>query len=107
MTLFISIRYLLEFFLFKIIIFLMFPFSKKMSSKIVSNSFMFLGKFSKYNQIAKNNCKIVFPDLNEKEITKIRNNSWQNFGQNLFELTYLKKLLIDKHKIEIKGLEVV
>ena len=107
MTFFISIRYLLEFFLFKIIIFLLFPFSKKMSSKIISKSFMFLGKLSKYNQIAKNNCKIVFPDLNEKEITKIINNSWQNLGHNLFELTFLKKLLKDKHKIEIKGLEVL
>ena len=79
MTLFISIRYLLEFFLFKIIIFLLFPFSKKISSKIVSNSFMFLGKFSKYNQIAKNNCKMVFPNLNETEITKI-NGELLKFG---------------------------
>ena len=107
MTFFISIRYFLEFFLFKVIIFLLFPFSKKISSKIVSNSFMFLGKFSKYNQIAKNNCKMVFPNLNEKEITKIINNSWQNLGHNLFELTFLRKLLNDKHKIEIKGLEVL
>ena len=73
MTFFISIRYLLEFFLFKLIIFLLFPFSMKVSSKIISKSFMFLGKHSKYNQIAKNNCKIVFPNLNEKEITKIIN----------------------------------
>jgi Kdo2-lipid IVA lauroyltransferase/acyltransferase len=107
MTFLISIRYLLEFFLFKIIIFLLFPFSKKMSSKIISNSFMFLGKLSKYNQIAKNNCKIVFPNLNEKEITKIINNSWQNLGHNLYELTFLKKILKDKHKIEIKGLDVL
>ena len=107
MTFFISIRYLLEFFLFKLIIFLLFPFSMKMSSKIISKSFMFLGKHSKYNQIAKNNCKIVFPNLNEKEITKIINNSWQNLGHNLFELTFLKKILKDKNKIEIKGLNVL
>ena len=107
MTFLIYIRYLLEFFLFKIIIFLLFPFSKKMSSKIISNSFMFLGKMSKYNQIAKNNCKIVFPNLNEKEITKIINNSWQNLGYNLFELTFLKKIIKDKNKIEVKGLEVL
>ena len=107
MTLFISIRYLLEFFLFKIIIFLLFPFSKKMSSKIISKSFMFLGRFSKYNQIAKDNCKLVFPNLNEKEITKIVNNSWQNLGHNLFELTFLNKLLKEKNTIEIKGLEIL
>jgi KDO2-lipid IV(A) lauroyltransferase len=103
----ISVRYFLEFFLFKIIIFLLLPFSKKISSKIISNSFMFLGKLSKYNQIAKNNCKIVFPNLNEKEITKIINNSWKNLGHNLFELTFLKKILKDKNKIEIKGLDVL
>ena len=98
MNFFISIRYFLEFFIFKIMMFLIFPFSKKISSKIFSNSFMFLGKLSKYNQIAKINCKMVFPNLNEKEITKIINNSWQNLGHNLFELTVLKQLLKDKKK---------
>ena len=68
---------------------------------------MFLGKLSKYNQIAKNNCKMVFPNLNENEITKIINNSWKNLGHNLFELTFLKRILNSKNKIEIKGLEVL
>ena len=107
MTLFISIRYFLEFFLFKMIIFLLFPFSKKVSAKIISNSFMFLGQLSKYNKIAQNNCKMIFPNLNEEEITKIINKSWKNLGHNLFELTFLKKLLKDKNKIEIKGLEIL
>ena len=107
MNFFTSIRYFLEFILFKIIMFLILPFSKKISSKIISNSFKFLGKLSKYNQIAKINCKKVFPNLNEKEITKIVNKSWQNLGHNLFELTILKDLLNDKNKIEIKGREVL
>jgi len=103
----ISIRYLIEFFLFKIIFFLLQIFSKRISSMIISNSLLFLGKFSKYNQIAKNNCKIVFPDLDEKEITKIINNSWKNLGKNLFEITYLNKLVNDKSAIEIKGIKVL
>ena len=107
MTFFISIRYFLEFFLFKMIIFLLFPFSKKVSAKIISNSFMFLGQLSKYNKIAQNNCKMIFPNLNEEEITKIINKSWKNLGHNLFELTFLKKLLKDKNKIEIKGLGIL
>src|SRR6056300_216375 len=107
MTLFISIRYFLEFCLFKIIIFVLFPFSKKVSAKIISNSFMFLGQLSKYNKIAQNNCKMIFPNLNEEEITKIIDKSWKNLGHNLFELTFLKKLLKDKNKIEIKGLEIL
>ena len=107
MTFLISIRYFLEFFLFKIIIFLLLPFSKELSSTIVSNLFIFFGRLSKYNQIAIDNCKLVFPNLNEKEITKIINNSWQNLGYNLFELTFLNKLLKDKNTIEIKGLEIL
>jgi len=103
----ISIRYLIEFFLFKIIFFLLQIFSKRISSIIISNSLLFLGKFSKYNQIAKNNCKIVFPDLEEKEITKIINNSWKNLGKNLFEITYLNKLVNDKSAIEIKGVKIL
>ena len=103
----ISIRYLIEFFLFKIIFFLLQLFSQRISSMIISNSLLFLGKFSKYNQIAKNNCKIVFPDLEDKEITKIINNSWKNLGKNLFEITYLNKLVNDKSAIEIKGVKIL
>ena len=103
----IFIRYLIEFSLFKIIFFLLHLFSKRISSNIISNSFLYLGKLSKYNQIAKNNCKIVFPDLNEKELTKIVNSSWKNLGCNLFEITYLKQLIKDKNVIEIKGLEIL
>ena len=88
MTLFFFIRYFLEFLFFKIILFLLLPLSKKFSAKIISNSFMFLGKLSKYNEIAKNNCRVVFPNLNDKEITKIINNSWRNLGYNLFEITF-------------------
>jgi len=103
----IFIRYLIEFSLFKIIFFLLHLFPKRISSNIISNSFLYLGKLSKYNQIAKNNCKIVFPDLNEKELTKIVNSSWKNLGYNLFEITYLKKLIKEKNAIEIKGLEIL
>ena len=66
---------------------------------------MFLGRLSKYNKIAKNNCKIVFSDFSDKEITKIINNSWKNLGKNLYELNNLKKLIDDKNAIKILGLE--
>ena len=66
---------------------------------------MFLGRLSKYNKIAKNNCKIVFNDFSDKEITEIINNSWKNLGKNLYELNNLKKLVDDKSAIKILGLE--
>ena len=107
MSFFISTRYFLEFYIFKTILFLLQLFSKNLSSKIIGNSFLYLGKLSKYNQIAKNNCRIVFPYLNETEVTKIINNSWRNLGFNLFEITYLNKLVKDKNAIKIKGLQIL
>ena len=103
----ISIRYLSEFMLFNIILFLLKIFSKKIASNIISNAFLYFGKLSKYNQIAKNNCKIVFPNLTEREISKIINNSWKNLGHNLYEITFLNKLVKNKKAIQIKGLEIL
>ncbi len=107
MSFFVSVRYFFEFILFKIILFLLLPFSKKISLKIISNSFIFLGKLSKYNSIAKKNCKIVFPNLSEIEIENIINNSWRNLGCNLFEITFLNKLIKEKNRIQIKGKEII
>ena len=72
----ISFRYLAEYCLFRIIIMALQLLPKSISLKIISNTFLFLGKFSKYNSIAKKNCKIVFPNLNDKEIKLIIKNSW-------------------------------
>ena len=99
------IRYFIEFFLYKIVFIILRLFSRKFSKKIFSYSFMLLGRLSKYNKIAKDNCKIVFSDFSDKEITKIINNSWKNLGKNLYELNNLKKLIDDKNAIKILGLE--
>ena len=99
------IRYFIEFFLYKIIFIILNLFSPKFSKNIFSYSFMFLGRLSKYNKIAKNNCKIVFSDFSDEEIRKIINNSWKNLGKNLYELNNLKKLIDDKNAIKILGLE--
>ena len=99
------IRYFIEFFLYKIVFVILNLFSRKFSKNIFSYSFMLLGRLSKYNKIAKNNCKIVFSDFSDKEITKIINNSWKNLGKNLYELNNLKKLIDDKNAIKILGLE--
>ena len=99
------IRYFIEFFLYKIVFVILNLFSKKFSKNIFSYSFMLLGRISKYNKIAKDNCKIVFSDFSDKEITQIINNSWKNLGKNLYELNNLKKLIDDKNAIKILGLE--
>ena len=105
MRILVLIRYFIEFFLFKIVFIALSLFSRKISKIIFSYSFMFLGRLSKYNKIAKNNCKIVFSDISDKEITKIINDSWKNLGKNLYELNNLKKLINDKNAIKILGVE--
>ena len=105
MRILVLIRYFIEFLLFKIVFIALSLFSRKISKIIFSYSFMFLGRLSKYNKIAKDNCKIVFSDFSDKEITKIINNSWKNLGKNLYELNNLKKLIDDKNAIKILGLE--
>ncbi len=101
------IKYIIEFCFFKIIFFVLSFFSKEISSNIVSKTFLFFGKFSKYNKIAKENCKIVFSDFNEKQIINIINKSWENLGKNIYELNYLSKLILDKNAIKIIGLDTL
>ncbi len=105
MRILVLIRYFIEFLLFKIVFIALSLFSRKISKIIFSYSFMFLGRLSKYNKIAKNNCKIVFSDISDIEITKIINDSWKNLGKNLYEINNLKKLIDDKNTIEVLGLE--
>ena len=105
MRLLVLIRYFVEFFLFKIVFTILNFLFRKISKNIFSNLFMFLGRMSKYNKIAKKNGKIVFSEFSEKEITKIINSSWKNLGKNLYELNSLKKLIDDKNAIKILGLE--
>ena len=107
MKLLILIRYFIEFFIFKVVLFIVNLFSKKLSSKLTRNLFLFLGKLSKHHIIAINNCKIVFPNLSEDAIITIINNSWKNLGSNILELTYLNKLINQKNLIEFEGLEVL
>ena len=107
MNFFISFKYFVEFYLFKTLLILLHLLPNKISTKIISYSFLFFGKLSKYNSIAKKNCKTVFPELDENEITNIINISWKNLGKNLFEITHLKKLINDQNLIEIKGSQVL
>ena len=99
------IRYAIEFFLFKMFFLLISCFPRKISSNIFSNTFMLLGRLSKYNEIAQNNCKMVFTNFNDKQIKNIIDSSWKNLGKNLYELSYLSKLIDEKNKIKIKGLD--
>ena len=99
------IRYLIEFLLFKCILFLLRLLPSKISYSIFSNTFLFLGKLSKYNKIAKKNCKIVFPEFNDMQINEIVDSSWKNLGKNIYELNYLRKIINNENAIKVIGIE--
>ena len=105
MKFFLIFRYVIEFLLFKILFLFLSCFPKKISSNILSNIFMIFGRLSKYNKIAKNNCKIVFTNYTDKQISNIIDKSWKNLGKNLYELSFLKNLVNDDDKIKIIGLD--
>ncbi len=107
MKLLVFTKHLFEFFIFKIFLSFFNFFPKKISFIMVSNIFAFIGGLSKYNKIAKNNCKIVFSNFNNKQINYIINNSWKNLAKNIFELNYLKELINDKNAIKIIGLDIL
>ena len=78
----------------------------KLSIKFLSFLFKSLGIFSKANKTAINNCKYVFPSLEEKEIKNIIKKSWHNLGITICELLRLKEIF-DKNKIKYKNLKYV
>ncbi len=75
------------------------------SKTLFSYLFKFIGNISKVNKTALQNCKIVFPNLKNKEVEEIISQSWINLGKTICELLYLKKIVNDEKFIKIKGLD--
>ncbi len=107
MNIFRLFRYFFEFYFFKTIFLFLNILPNKISTNIFCNFFFFFGKLSKYHSIAKQNCKIVFPELDENEIKIIIAKSWKNLGKNLYEINYLKKIINQKNLIEVKGMHIL
>ena len=86
----INIKY---FFLFIIIIFLFLIFKilgVKFSSFLGGKLFQIVGPAFRSKEIINNNIKRAFPDLNSKEINKIKSSMWNNYGRVFAEYVYIK-----------------
>ena len=92
-----KIFYLLEY-IVVILIYLLNKFLPlNLSVKFSSIIFMTFGRFTKANKTAINNCKHVFPNLEEREIKIIIKKSWDNLGVTICELLRLNEIF-DKKK---------
>ncbi len=99
-----KIFYLLEY-IVVILIYLLNKFLPlNLSVKFSSIVFMTFGRFTKANKTAINNCKHVFPNLEEREIKIIIKKSWDNLGVTICELLRLNEIF-DKKKIKYNKLE--
>ncbi len=96
--------YFLQFLFVKIFFFILIILPLNISKKIASKIFRNIGKFTKADSTAINNCKFVFPNHTDTKIREIVNDSWNNIGITICELLKIKDLL-KKNKIVLKGLE--
>ena len=99
-----QIIYFLQYIGFIFIYFLYKILPLNLSLKVSSFLFRTLGKFSRANKTAINNCKYVFPNLKDEEIKNIIKKSWNNLGITICELLRINDIFI-KNKIKYINLE--
>ena len=99
-----TIIYFLQFIFVKIFFFLLTILPLNISKNIASRIFRNIGRLTRADSTAINNCKFVFPNHTDKKIRKIVNESWNNIGITICELLKIKDIL-KKKKIIMKGLK--
>ncbi len=99
-----KIIYLLQFILIYFVYLILNLIPIKTSCKVGGLLFYYFGSLTIINKIAISNCKSVFPNLKPNEINIIIKNSWKNLGINLVELARLNKIINDKNRVRVEGL---
>ena len=104
-----SIKYFLQFFIISIF-FIIFKiiglkFASNISSKIVS----LIGPFFRSKKLIENNIRKAIPNLDSKELKKIVNNMWGNYGRILSEYVFIKYFRESKSEniIQVEGQEIL
>ena len=86
----INIKYFLQFIII-VFLFLIFKIlGVKFSSFLGGKLFQIIGPAFRSKEIINNNIKRAFPDLNSKEINKIKSSMWNNYGRVFAEYIYMK-----------------
>ena len=75
----------------------------KISRKIFSSFFSFIGPFFKSKKIIENNIQIFSPKISTLEKNKIIINMWKNYGMTFIEYIFLDSIFKKNSNIEIIG----
>ena len=81
----------------------------RMASNLASNLFVYVGPFFRSKKIIKSNIQKAFPNSNNKDIKKIINDMWSNYGRILSEYVFIKDFRNSKlsNNISIEGQEIL
>ncbi len=99
-----KIRQLIEF----LIVLIIFSFLKLIPINLVSvlggKFFKIIGPYTRSHNVALNNYKRIFKNINEKQIKKDVAKSWENLGKTFIEFSIIDKILKNKNnRIKIIG----
>ena len=103
------IKYFIQF-LIIITLFLLFKIlGLKISSYISNKLVSIIGPFFRSKDLIKANILKAFPNLNDKEIAKVSNEMWGNYGRILAEYIFIKNFRNSylKNNIQIEGQEIL
>ena len=104
---------LIKYFLQSLIIYFLFLLYRllgyKFASSLSSLIFHYIGPFFRSKQLIKNNILRAFPNLNTRDVKKISDEMWKNYGKILCEYMFIKKFRHSKtnNHILIIGKEIL
>ena len=103
------IKYFIQF-IFVFLIFVIFKIlGSNISSSLSGKIFEKIGPFFRSRQIIQSNIKKAIPAINEKDLKKITNSMWNNFGRVFAEFMFMKDFREGKlhDKIKIEGQNII
>jgi len=96
-----------NYFIQSLIIYLFFIFGYffglRISRKLFSNIFSFVGPIFKSKKIIKNNLNICFKNLSLKDEKRITKNMWKNYGMTFIEYIFLSKFKKNNTHVYFEG----
>ena len=102
---------ILKYFVQSIMVYLLFLIGKiiglKLSRKIFSNFFLFVGPFFKSRKIIDKNLHVFNKDITNLEKKRIISSMWKNYGKTFIEYVFLDFFRKNKSQIQIKGKEIL
>ena len=101
------IKYFFEFVFFTFLFLLFKLIGLKISLILSCYLFRSFGPFFRKKKIIINNIKMAIPKIEEKELNRIVNSMWCNYGKIFAEYVFLKKFKESKSYVEIEGLEIL